>query len=256
MRSSSRRTFSRVLLMSVWLAAIVPSWLPAQVPPDTPVLDLGDLSVEMELKSRGFDISNESLQQLLVRPVDDIWVRVMAAQLLAGRGVKESVPAIHKLFAEAEEKYVRYDLACSLAVLGDAQGREALHAMCDSGDPGLSYSAATCSRNLGDRYCLKVAIDLAIHGESEKDRSDGIYFVESFGSVAGVDATKEILPYLLAALSEKPLRQAASQALAMLRNPQALPELRKAVEAEEDPELRSWMAKQLVILEQAEREKG
>ncbi len=241
-------------------AVLAPGHGCAQSPPADPdqIFDF-KTTVEEEFKQRGLDTSNAGLLKLLEGP-GDVWDRILAGQELARRGVKEAVPGIRKLSREPATEvagtYAQVYLPCALATLGDPQGRAALHALCDSHDQEKQYGGVMCSIQIGDRYCLAAAIDLAAHGEDEQTRSSGVYLIGNFAKAKGVDVVKEILPPLFAALRVKPLRQAASQTIALIGEPRALPELRKAVEAEEDPELRSWMAKQLVILEQAEREKG
>jgi HEAT repeat protein len=180
-------------------------------------------------------------------------VRDLAANKLAEDKAVETIPAIKDALASEKVPWTRMNIAYALAQMGESIGFETLEGNCKNKDSGnvRARSAEYLLRfNRDSTTCLSGVLDL-LKGGSNGDRMLAAELLPRFHNLSTEDSEK-VFTGLVGALhaSHAAVRLEAGRALADLGDRRGIPELRDAIEAEQEQDIRPRLEQDLRILQE------
>jgi HEAT repeat protein len=211
-------------------------------------------SVEEELQRHGIDLTEASLVAALAN--EDGKVRGLAAQRLADVKATNTIPAIEEALSRESQPLVKANIAYALAQLGDSKGRDSLEQTCQSGDvaPWFRMFAAQYLLTLGVETCQGPVLDL-LSGNDDEGRAQALSLLPRFHDLDAKERVKMLQRARLCLLARTPaVRMAASQALRELGGVAAIPYLERAITAETEDAVRSWLQADLVKLQKLQQQ--
>lgn len=199
-------------------------------------------TIAEKLRQHHIDLSKGSLISALLNT--DPEVRYLAAEQLAEDKATDAVPELERALQSEQVPATKVNIAFSLALLHDNLGLETLKSVCtDSRFPGyLRLRAASYTLKLKNDGCVNTILhDL----ESSKDAQTRIGALSLATQLAQLSNNhlQTIYPFILAALDDATpaVRLSASDSLATIGNPAAIPYLEHAITIEEDQTIRAEM---------------
>ena len=210
------------------------------------------------LRDRGIELTEPALLNALKN--SDASVRYLAAMKLAEDNLTNATPAIEQALAVEKVPRDRVNIALALALLGDESGRTELKKICSDKTfvPEFRLYAVRYMFDLHvqkDEDCLGAA-EQVIESQNVNigDRVSALELISRFQDFTS-DESRKVLKLVAARLRdpEPVVRMAASQALAGLGDPTAVPYLESAVANEQDENIRSLLEKDLKRLQMSSR---
>jgi hypothetical protein len=185
-------------------------------------------------------------------------VRDLAANKLAEDNAAETIPAIKDALASEKVPWTRMNIAFALAVLGESTGFDALEANCrNHGLPAVIRTRSagyTINLNHESPVCLRGALDVLESGSND-DRMEAASLLPGFHNLSPEDSEK-VFAGLRRALhaSHAAVRLQAGRALADFGDRRGIPELRDAIAAEQEQDIRPQLEQDLRILQEKLRQ--
>jgi HEAT repeat protein len=179
-------------------------------------------------------------------------VRDLAANKLAEDKAVETIPAIKDALASEKVPWTRMNIAFALAQMGESIGFDILEDNCKnkntSGDIRARSAEYLLRLNRDSTTCLSGVLDL-LKGGSNGDRMVAAELLSRYHNLSKEDSEK-VFTGLGGALhaSHAAVRLQAGRALANLGDRRGIPELRDAIEAEQEQDIRPQLEEDLGIL--------
>jgi HEAT repeat protein len=201
-----------------------------------------DPTVAESLQKHNIALTKTALVTALRNPDEE--VRGLAALMLAQEKTTDAVPSIAQALANESAPKATLDIAMALAQFRDERGFAALRAVCR--DPhalvSLRLVATINMLNVGDDSCSSAVVDI-LESKADRDYLTSALSLAPRFQHATRDESQKIFDLVVRALEDKEssVRFTASDALAKLGDPSALPYLETAAANEQEDTVRSQM---------------
>jgi HEAT repeat protein len=234
----SRKLFTMLALVT--LAGLQPILASGEFPP----------SISESLRRHNIQLTQSALLDALRNA--DPEVRDLAAQKLAEDKVSEAIPAIKDALASEKVPSTRMNIAFALAELGESTGLDTLEDNCRNrnlaADIRTQSAEYMLNLNHGSTVCLSAILDVLESG-SNGYKMQAATLLPQFRNLSEQDSERVFVGLVKALHASYALvRLEAGRALADLGDRRGIPELRDAIEAEQEQDIRPRLEEDLGIL--------